>query len=405
MGLTHCAPLSPLRTADDLLPPDLRRLILEFVPFPDFLESRDVDIHATDFPVVVDNMLRADRGRQSNVYTLRLVSKNIMTFERMKLEHERALKRLLVGLSCLKDLEVCCGYHTPQLWNGIMLAMLRLEVFVVDVNELFSDTDVRLHQRIADGLMTSPYLRVFIPGSLQTHYPHGHAYNLDVIADAIVARGCWEWLALEIVPGGVWRDRCPQATEVTLILRRDCTHVDVNWDWFCSDDDMPEGGKLVVSGDFGDDAFPIDVRPILPSNRYLLVELVPPFAYVGCALGLGRLVRMFRAYSVDLPLKLDHSSKVMCDIVRCVRMLQCNGIRFFRISLSDKCMVAWSHKITVLLDGIMFQNDHWNTFRLSIFVPINRSVLFREALTELNLSTDTTWRDVLRSRRVLIRDE
>lgn len=276
-----------------------------------------------------------------------------------------------------------------------MLAMFRLEVFIVNLNELFSDTDVCLHRRITDGLMISPNLREFVPGSLQTHYPHGHAYNLDVIADAIVARGCWEWLA----------HRCPQATEVTLIFRRDCTHVDVNWDWFCSDDDTPERGKLVVRGDFGDDAFLIDVRPILPSNRYLLVELVPPFAYVGCALGLARLVQKFRAYGVDLPFKLDHSSKVMRDIVRCVRILQCNGLTFFQISLSDECMVAWSQKITVLLNGIMFQNDRWNTFRLSIFVQINQSVLFRKALMELKLSTDTTWQEVLRSRRVLIRDE
>lgn len=116
MGLTHSAPLSPLRTADDLLPPDLRRLILKFVPYPDCLESRNVDIHATYFPVVVDNMLRDDRGRQSNVYTLRLESKNIMTTECISPENEQALKRLLVGLSCLKDLEVFFGIsHTSDM--------------------------------------------------------------------------------------------------------------------------------------------------------------------------------------------------------------------------------------------------------------------------------------------------
>jgi hypothetical protein len=188
------------RTADNLLPPELRRLILEFVPYPDRQDSR-VDIHAADFPFVTDAMLRADRGRHSNVHTLCLVSTYAFAIEPMSPENERSLERLLGGLRSLRKLDVYCGYYTPQLWNRILCVLQRLEVLIFETTRLFSDADADLHRRIADSLMAARRLRGINAGSLQTHYPHGRAYNLGVIADAIVARGCWEELSLEIVPG------------------------------------------------------------------------------------------------------------------------------------------------------------------------------------------------------------
>jgi hypothetical protein len=378
---------------------------LEFVPYPDWQETRDVDIHAIDFPVVVDAILRADRGRRSNVRTLRLRSADTMATEPLSPENQGALHRLMVGLKCLTQLIVYCGYHTSQIWDRILVALPRVETLIVVTSHLFSEADVFLHRRIADGILAARHLRSLDIGSLQTDFPRGRPYNLDVVADAVVARGCWQRLSLEIVPGGVWRDRCPRAKNLTLDFNRECTHRDVNWDWFCSD--FEGAAYLIVSGDFGVDAFPVDHSPVPLTNSILCVELYFPFTYTECASGLRRLTSHFHTYHIFFPHERFSSTHEIHATARCVQMLQRNDINFFIVTLptdeDEESTAKWAKNINVLFNRTMLRNDRRDAFRLRILVPTGYMNGFRKALESLELSIGgTTWREVLRARRVLI---
>lgn len=81
------------RTARDVLPDDLRSLVMRFVPYPESEEWVTVFPAADDFPTIVDDMIRDDRRRVRNVYML-IVHGNLDT---LPLRASRALGRLVQG--------------------------------------------------------------------------------------------------------------------------------------------------------------------------------------------------------------------------------------------------------------------------------------------------------------------
>jgi hypothetical protein len=215
--------------------------------------------------------------------------------------------------------------------------------------------------------------------------------------------GLWKWLVLEIVPRGVWCDRRPQVHELTLALRQECTHADVNWDWLCSEGETT--GLVYVRGDIGPDAFPADERPVPPSKRSLFLEISAPFVYTGWAPRFRRLTRKFCGYGVDIKLKTNQPRRVIVDAAQYARVLLCHDVNQFYIyiprdhpfDVAEDSMVVWSRKITLFLRCVVSQNDLWGTVCLRICTANDRIGPLRTALLACKFSADRTWPDVLRS--------
>lgn len=162
-----------------------------------------------DFPTTADALISTDRRRQCNLYSLELETGDGTT---LGPENERSLDRLMNNLDSLKVLCVTGGLQTAQVWDRILSVLSRGETLWISEDVMFGREDTQLHRRIAETLLLMPQLTQLQPGSLQTDLPVGgqQPYNLDVIADAIVSRGRWDYLILDVVPGGVWRNRRPR---------------------------------------------------------------------------------------------------------------------------------------------------------------------------------------------------
>jgi hypothetical protein len=109
------------RTARDVLPDDIRNLVMQFVPYPEFHECVTVCPTTDEFPVVVDNMLRDDRRRIKNVCML-IVHGN---FDTLTLQASRALGRL-VRVGSLRGLTLKFIVNTTDVWRGILPCIHRL---------------------------------------------------------------------------------------------------------------------------------------------------------------------------------------------------------------------------------------------------------------------------------------
>jgi hypothetical protein len=313
------------------------------------------------------------------------------------------------GLDDLMVLDVTGERQTAQVWDRILVALPRLKKLSISDLSIFPAEDMRLHRRIADGLWATSQLSDLRPGSLQTDLPDGRVYNLDVIADSIVAWGRWDILCLDIVPGGVWRNRRPRAKKMELLLRRDCVNGDINWDWFCSD--ASAESKLCISGNFGENVFPGDDQPFSSvSFPQIFVQLRYPFI---CDRGLRRFVKKVGG---DLCIQFflaDFCPNSITRITRGIRTLQSDdissfGIVFFSsvssLLLGNDKLFEMNRAIVAVMRRIVHENDRMGSLRLTVTVSTDAIGPLIHALLECE-TADLTWGEWFRKKTVVVTDE
>jgi hypothetical protein len=389
-------------TADQIIPRTLIGMILERVPYPDHRETRTVNLHAADLPTTADTLISADHRRLCNLYSLKLETGDGTT---LGPENERALDRLMTNLDGLKVLFVTGGLQTAQVWNRILSVLSRVETLWISEDVMFGRGDTQLHQRIAETLLLMPQLTQLQPGTLQTDLPlGGHPYNLDAIADAIVSRGRWDYLILDVVPNGVWRNRRPRASVINLIIHRDCTHADINWNWFCSHEAAKE--KLCISGNYGDNLFPVDNRPVSFVN--CKVSMLMNYPYV-CTTGTRRFIQNL---GDNLCIRFIVSSCGQINVIRlseCIRNLQSDNISSFQILFretsppTDGKVIRTTQAITALMRHIIHANDRLHSLRLIVVVSTDAISPLTKALLESE-SVDVLWGAWFRNKTVHITD-
>lgn len=216
-----------------------------------------------------------------------------------------------------------------------------------------------------------------------------------------MSRGRWDYLILDVVPGGVWRNRRPQANVINLVIHRDCTHEDINWDWFFSHEAAKE--KLCISGNYGDNLFPDDNRPVSFVNCKISI-LQLNYRYV-CTTGTRRFIQNL---GDDLCIHFIVSTCHQFGVVRlseCIRILQSDNVSSFRILFppTDEKLFQMTRAITALMRHIIYANDRLHFLRLIVVVSTDVVFPLTKALLESE-STDALWGAWFRNKTVHITD-
>lgn len=247
---------NPPTTAKDLLPSELRRKVLTFLPYPELRESRTVSIFSSDFPQLANQIVLADRGRQNTVD--RLVLTDVWGIRTLTPENSHALD-VLLDIPPLKTLVLRLHYIPASLVEKINRVLPRLTgLDLGNGNEIWLDCNTNLMTSFCNRLRRAHQLEKLCVGSLtvcndgnvdatKAAAVEGRAEILDALAEAIQDMHWLSYLRLSIIPADTWRFRMPCASHIHLEISEYCNQNHINWIWYLSGN---EGARrcLSVSG-------------------------------------------------------------------------------------------------------------------------------------------------------------